>query len=292
MALPEDPHVQQHLDALWPELTPEQLLTELYTDTNFLAEVAPQLTDCERAALLRAAGGEWTASDVPLLDEAAELLGQDNRIDEERKARRRAKDIEYAQGVLDISSGSRAGEDDNPGAAERLGVNELIDAEYLAELQRTEDLRTLAEQAAADRTWSFGHVIVDEAQELSPMVWRLLVRRCPTRSFTIIGDIAQTGSVSGATTWQRALEPFFGTRWRMEQLLRLNSGCRAAGQAGRMVRPVSVRQPSMRWLRYWMCRRPLRTVQMRCSGVEKATLESQPRRRRDQMPSTGLRSGA
>jgi hypothetical protein len=48
----------------------------------------------------------------------------------------------------------------------------------------------------------------------------------------------------------------------------------------------------MRFLRYWMCRRPLRRVQLRCSGVEKATLESQPRRSRDQMPSTGLRSGA
>lgn len=73
------------------------------------------------------------------------------------------------------------------------------------------------------------------------------------------------------------------------QLLRFNSWCR---HADLMVRLVSVRQPSIRLLRYWMCRRPLRTVRMRCSGVEKATLESQPRRSRDQMPSTGLRSGA
>lgn len=39
-----------------------------------------------------------------------------------------------------------------------------------------------------------------------------------------------------------------------------------------MVRPVSARQPSMRWLRYWMWRRPCRMRWMRCSGVEKATL--------------------
>lgn len=59
-----------------------------------------------------------------------------------------------------------------------------------------------------------------------------------------------------------------------------------------MVRPVSVRQPSMRSLRYWMCRKPRRMRWTRCSGVVKATLESRPRRSRDQMPSTGLGPGA
>ena len=61
-----------------------------------------------------------------------------------------------------------------------------------------------------DRTWAFGHIVVDEAQELSPMQWRLLVRRCPLKSFTIVGDIAQTSSAAGATSWQQALSPFFG----------------------------------------------------------------------------------
>lgn len=79
--------------------------------------------------------------------------------------------------------------------------------------------------------------------------------------------------------------------WRgpSEYILRLNSWCRHVGW---MVRPVSVRQPSIRLLWYWMLRRPWRMVSMRCSGVVKATLDSHPRRSRDQIPSTGLRSGA
>ena len=49
-------------------------------------------------------------------------------------------------------------------------------------------------------------MIVDEAQELSAMAWRLLMRRCPTRSMTVVGDVAQTGSLAGATSWAEVLD--------------------------------------------------------------------------------------
>jgi DNA helicase IV len=61
-------------------------------------------------------------------------------------------------------------------------------------------------------------VIVDEAQELSPMAWRLIMRRCPSRSMTIVGDIAQTGDLAGAGSWDEVLSPFVEKRWRLEQL--------------------------------------------------------------------------
>jgi UvrD-like helicase C-terminal domain len=61
-------------------------------------------------------------------------------------------------------------------------------------------------------------VIVDEAQELSPMAWRLVMRRCPSRSMTIVGDIAQTGDLAGARSWDEVLAPFVERRWRLEQL--------------------------------------------------------------------------
>jgi hypothetical protein len=61
-------------------------------------------------------------------------------------------------------------------------------------------------------------VIVDEAQELSPMAWRLVMRRCPSRSMTIVGDIAQTGDLAGAGSWDEVLSPFVERRWRLEQL--------------------------------------------------------------------------
>lgn len=52
---------------------------------------------------------------------------------------------------------------------------------------------------------TFGHVVVDEAQELTPMQWRAVLRRCPARSMTIVGDLAQAGPATGAATWKEAL---------------------------------------------------------------------------------------
>ena len=77
---------------------------------------------------------------------------------------------------------------------------------------------TFAARAAQDRTWAFGHVIVDEGQELSAMQWRALRRRCPTLSFTVVGDVNQTSSPGGTTSWADALDDGFGDRWRQVDL--------------------------------------------------------------------------
>ena len=77
---------------------------------------------------------------------------------------------------------------------------------------------TIAERAAADRTWQFGHVIVDEAQELSPMEWRMLMRRCRRRSMTLVGDLAQAGSDSGVRSWAELLDRYAPGRWRTAEL--------------------------------------------------------------------------
>jgi DNA helicase IV len=61
-------------------------------------------------------------------------------------------------------------------------------------------------------------VIVDEAQELSPMAWRMLMRRCPARSLTIVGDVAQTGDLAGLGSWPDALNPYLAERWRLAPL--------------------------------------------------------------------------
>jgi hypothetical protein len=73
-----DRGVRARLDELWPLLTPQRLLEELFVSPERVALAAPGLPAAERAALLREPGG-WSAADVPLLDEAAELLGQDQR---------------------------------------------------------------------------------------------------------------------------------------------------------------------------------------------------------------------
>ena len=50
------------------------------------------------------------------------------------------------------------------------------------------------------------------------MQWRLLMRRCPMKSFTIVGDIAQASSAAAASSWSQALEPFVGERFTLEEL--------------------------------------------------------------------------
>jgi DNA helicase IV len=147
-----------------------------------------------------------------LLDEAAELLGDDDRAARQKRERERLAREAYAQGVLDIMS--RDIEDD----PEILMGADLVDASRLASRQDDDLGLTAAERAAADRTWAFGHVIIDEAQELSPMAWRMLMRRCPAKSMTIVGDVAQTGDLGGSASWEQSLAPYLGDRWRLAPL--------------------------------------------------------------------------
>ncbi|HEU5156770.1 MAG TPA: AAA family ATPase [Streptosporangiaceae bacterium] len=207
-----DPAVWAAIDALWPALTPRRLLADLFASPERLAAAAPGLTAAERAALRRAPDAGWTPADVPLLDEAAELLGADDRTAEEAAAERQRRHTAYAQGVLDIIAR------DVDADPEMLMATDLLDAARLAERHEGPDTRTTAERAATDRSWAFGHVIVDEAQELSEMAWRALLRRCPSRSMTIVGDLAQTGDLAGASSWRRVLEPYVADRWRLAEL--------------------------------------------------------------------------
>src|SRR5690606_21929752 len=168
--------------------------------------------------LERPPGGGWSTADVPLLDEAAELLGEAPRTGPTPEEIERAEQIAYAQGVLDILVGSRSSDLEEGEEGEILIATDVIDARRLAERHGAADHRTLAERAAGDRSWACGHVVVDEAQELSEMAWRMIMRRCPGRSMTIVGDVAQTGDPAGTTSWDRVLRPHVGDRWRLARL--------------------------------------------------------------------------
>jgi len=209
----------RELDALWPTLSAEQLLTDLLADPRRLAPVARRLSPSDRELLARPRPGgdvppgqRFSPADVPLLDEAAELLGDDGAEAAAREAQALREEVLYAQGVLDVID---LEEDLDP---ELLRAADIVDADRLAERQRVRRFDSTADRAAADREWTYGHVIIDEAQELSPMAWRLIMRRCPSRSMTIVGDIAQTGDLSGADSWGQALSPYVANRWRLEQL--------------------------------------------------------------------------
>lgn len=215
--LAENPEVWAAIDQLWPVLTPQRLVAD------FLAAPEEFLPAEDADAVRRPVTRRWTVADVPLLDEAAELLGEDDRLARERAERERERQIAYAQGVLDVSYASRTyefedKEEDDPEGSEVLSAHDIIDAERFAERHEEDDHRSAAERAAADRTWAFGHIIVDEAQELSPMAWRLLMRRSPTRSMTLVGDPAQTAEAAGVGSWDAILAPYVEDRWEHTRL--------------------------------------------------------------------------
>lgn len=203
--------VHAAIDELWPPLTPQGFLAD------YLAEPV-HLPEADAEAIRRAPGEDvWTPADVPLLDEAAELLGFDDSAERAAAEAERQERIAYAQGVLELSRGSESFEFEDE-ESELLAAHDIIDAERMAERQEEADHRSAAERAAADRTWAFGHIIVDEAQELSPMAWRLLMRRSPTRSMTLVGDPAQTSEEAGVGSWQEILAPYVGDRYEHVRL--------------------------------------------------------------------------
>lgn len=200
--------VRVALNLAWMPLSAEGLLRDLWSKPHRLAEVAGGLSASDRAALHRDAAAPWTEADIPLLDEAAELIGEpidSHRQQEEAIAAAQARDeLSYARRTL---AGMR-GQDGLP----------TVTAEQLAaRMAHSGPSLTTAERAAADRSWTYGHVVVDEAQELSEMAWRSLLRRCPSRSFTVVGDTGQTSSAAGTHRWGAVFDGLERT-WRLAEL--------------------------------------------------------------------------
>ncbi|HEX5200220.1 MAG TPA: UvrD-helicase domain-containing protein, partial [Actinoplanes sp.] len=75
-----------------------------------------------------------------------------------------------------------------------------------------------ADHARRRRGWVYGHVAVDEAQELSEMQWHMVVRRCPSRSITAVGDIDQAEAAHRHTSWAQAVQAVLGDRWTPAEL--------------------------------------------------------------------------
>jgi DNA helicase IV len=196
--------VRVALNTAWLPLTPEKFIQDLFARPNWLATLTPRWSDERRALLRRDRDAPFTISDIPLLDEAAELLGEfDAKNDAEKRERKqqRKRDVENAEAAI-----------------HNMGVEGLVNAEDLAAgFGETAVRGSTADRAAADRSWTYGHIVVDEAQELSPMQWRVLRRRCPLRSFTIVGDVAQASAAAAAPNWREALRALT-SEFRLEEL--------------------------------------------------------------------------
>ena len=205
--------VRRAINLAWMPLSAETLVRSLFSKRHYLDSALREFTPAERDALQRPADAPFTEADVPLLDEAAELLGDFSKITGAAAAAR--AQAEYQANV----ENARKALENMHYDLEDHGVDGVITAEQIAQYNQTGAIRMTAAQAAkSDRTWAYGHVVVDEAQELSPMQWRLLFRRCPMKSFTIVGDIAQASSAAASSSWAQALEPFVGDRFSIDTL--------------------------------------------------------------------------
>jgi superfamily I DNA/RNA helicase len=181
------------LNRAWPVLDAAELVGDLWEVPAFLRKCAPWLTGEEVQLLRRPDARAWTVSDLPLLDAARLRLG-DPRIAarERRRAALAAADRERMATVIDDIL--RA-DDDGEGAVAMLRGGDLRDS-----------LVTVPETAQGDPlAGPFAHIVVDEAQELTDAEWQMLLRRCPSRSFTIAGDRAQA-RLGFTGSWAERLE--------------------------------------------------------------------------------------
>jgi hypothetical protein len=185
------------LNRAWPLIEPADLVADLWSVPAYLRLCAPWLGPGDIQRLQRADPQAWTVSDLPLLDAARQRLG-----DPEASRRQRRHDAAVA--------------------AEREQMDQVVDNlieaaddEYgvgLVSMLRGEDFHDVLVNEAAlpgadpDRlAGPFAHVVVDEAQELTDAEWQMLLLRCPSRSFTIVGDRAQARH--GFTeSWRERLE--------------------------------------------------------------------------------------
>jgi hypothetical protein len=192
--------LQQHrelrtaFDRAWPLVEATELVADLWSVPAYLRRCAPWLAPDEVRALQRTDPAAWTLADLPWLDAARQRLG------DPAAARRRQREDAVTAGERERMAGV---------------IDWLIEADHdgegLAQSLRHEDLRdALVDEAAlptAERdplAGPFAHVVVDEAQELTDAEWQMLLLRCPSRSFTIVGDRAQARH-GFAESWEERL---------------------------------------------------------------------------------------
>ena len=173
--------LREVFDRAWPMLDPARLVAALWTSRALLARHAPWLTPNEVDLLQREDGAAWTLADIPLIDAARDLMG-DPAATARRRAHDRALDAEREriESVVDYLSDA---DEDGEGASLMLGAADMQ--------ERLIDEGALPVLPTDELAGPFAHVIVDEAQELTDAEWRMLIRRCPSKSFTIVGDRAQ-----------------------------------------------------------------------------------------------------
>jgi DNA helicase IV len=188
--------VQRALERMWPRLSAPQLLRDLFGSTALVARAGEGLLDeAEQAALHRERGESvdavaWTDADVALLDEAETLLGSLKRASA-KTGESPTRSTSYDRFLVEQQL-------EDMGRMSPV-VRAAAEARLMAYVEEESQAQTGDDGDGRGST--FGHVIVDEAQDLSAMQWRMLLRRCPSRSMTVVGDLAQATTPWAAHSW-------------------------------------------------------------------------------------------
>jgi DNA polymerase III delta prime subunit len=194
-ALSRNDELVEAFGKAWPLIEPADLVGDLWSVPAYLRMCAPSLTPDQVKLLQRPDPQAWTVADLPLLDAARLRLGDPQAS---RRHRRRVA-------ALAAEQEQRA-----------LVVDHLIASDdsdlHVMSMLRGEDLRdALVDEDAVPSTdrellaGPFAHIVVDEAQELTDAQWQMLLLRCPSRSFTVVGDRAQARH-GFAESWGSRLE--------------------------------------------------------------------------------------
>ncbi|GAA2620054.1 RNA polymerase recycling motor ATPase HelR [Actinomadura fulvescens] len=180
-SLLQDRELLMALNRAWPLIEPTDLVADLWSVPAYLRMSAPWLSPEDVRRLQREDAQAWTVSDLPLLDAARQRLGDPETA--RRKRRQEASLAAQRERMAQVVDNLIAADDDGEGLVTMLRVqdakNSLVDESELP----TADPDVLA--------GPFAHIVVDEAQELTDAEWQMLLLRCPSRSFTIVGDRAQ-----------------------------------------------------------------------------------------------------
>lgn len=200
-----DDTIRITLNLAWLPMNASWLIDQLFAKPAQLQRFAPWMSPSEVQALTRPKGSPFTQSDIPLLDEAMELLGPDPKLSAAKAAadaQRREEEQFAADTLAQVGMGGG-----------------IVSADMLLENMYGDQGSAVARKAASDREWTYGHIVVDEAQELTAMDWRMLLRRCPSHSFTVVGDVAQTSALGGTHRWEHNMNSIFGNQqWDLYEL--------------------------------------------------------------------------
>lgn len=181
-------------DAAWPVLDPTGLVAALWSSAAFLRSVAPWLDREEVRLLQRTDARAWTVGDLPILDAAHRRVGDPHA---HLRRRRRERELHARRAVMDRVVDDLIASDDS----------EML---VMWMLRGDDARRSLSDDAGIDDlptedlAGPFAHIVVDEAQELTDAEWGMLVSRCPSGSFTVVGDRAQARR-GFSDTWQQRL---------------------------------------------------------------------------------------